>query len=192
MILSCIAALDEQMAIGKNNTLPWHLPADLRAYRATTMGKPMIMGRRTYQSIGRALPGRTSIVLTRDPTFQAPGCLVVHTLDDALAAAQKDTLTRHTHEAMIIGGAALFNELLPRADRMYLTVVHATVHGDTFFPGFDPKQWRTTHTEHTPADTQNTHATTLHVLDRTAPKPLTVHPNHTPATLPTILHPNPH
>lgn len=188
MILSCIAALDEEMAIGKDNTLPWHLPADLRAYRATTMGKAMIMGRRTYESIGRPLPGRTSIVVTRDTTFQAPGCIIVHSLDDALAAAEQDTRTRNTDEAMIIGGAGIFNELLPRADRMYLTVVHATFGGDTFFPGFDETQWRITHAHKTPADDANAFAMTLHVLERTAKKPLTVHPHHGPAPLPRILH----
>lgn len=187
MILSCIAALDEEMAIGKDNALPWYLPADLRMYRANTMGKAMIMGRRTYDSIGCALPGRTSIVLTHDTHFQAPGCLVVHTLDDAIAAAKKDSLERNTQEIMIIGGAGIFNELLPRADRMYLTVVHGTFSGDTFFPGFDATQWQITRSETSPANEKNSHAITLYVLDRTAEKPLAVHPHKAPAQLPSIL-----
>lgn len=187
MILSCIAALDEEMAIGKDNALPWYLPADLRMYRAHTMGKAMIMGRRTYESVGRPLPGRTSIVVTHDVHFAAPGCIIVHTLDDALAVAKKDSLERGTDEIMIIGGAGIFNELLPRADRMYLTVVHGTFSGDTFFPGFDENQWRVTRTESAPADEKNTHAITLYVLDRTAEKPLTVYPHKEPANLPEIL-----
>ena len=187
MILSCIAALDEEMAIGKDNALPWYLPADLRMYRANTMGKAMIMGRRTYDSVGRPLPGRTSIVVTRDVYFEAPGCLIVHTLDDALAVAEKDSLERGTDEIMIIGGAGIFNELLPVADRMYLTVIHGTFSGDTFFPGFDSTQWQITRSETTPADDKNTHSMTLYVLDRTTEKPLTVHPHQNPAKLPAIL-----
>ena|SRR5690554_1992734 len=187
MILSCIAALDQEMAIGKDNDLPWYLPADLRTYRATTMGKAMIMGRRTYESIGCPLPGRTSIIVTHNTDLKIPGCIVVHTLDDALTAAKKDSLERGTDEIMIIGGAGIFNELLPRADRLYLTVVHGTFSGDTFFPGFDANQWQITRSETTPADEKNSHAITLYVLDRTAEKPLTVHPHKKPAQLPSIL-----
>ena len=109
------------------------------------------------------------------------------TLDDALAVAEKDSLERGTDEIMIIGGAGIFNELLPRADRMYLTVIHGTFSGDTFFPGFDSTQWQITRSETTPADDKNTHSMTLYVLDRTTEKPLTVHPHQNPAKLPAIL-----
>lgn len=153
------------MAIGKDNALPWHLPADLRAFRKTTMGKPIVMGRRTFESIGKALPGRTNIVLSRDASFEATGCSVVHCVEAALAVAGP------VDELMVIGGAAIFAEFLDRAGRMYLTVVEGVFAGDVFFPAFDRAQWRVAGEERTAADARNPWDHTLFVLERVTPAP---------------------
>jgi len=134
MKISLIVAMGENRVIGVDNRMPWHLSADLKHFRKITMGKPLIMGRRTHESIGRPLPGRKNIVLTSDQGYAAPGCAVVHTLADALNEADAD-------EAMIIGGATLYKELLPKADRLYLTLIHREFAGDTFFPEFEWKEW---------------------------------------------------
>lgn len=135
MIISLIAAMDENRVIGLNNTLPWRLPADMRHFREVTMGKPVLMGRKTFESIGKALPGRRNIILTRDPDFQALGCEVAHTLEAALAAAAD------SEELMVLGGADLFAQLLPRASRLYLTEIHASFNGDAWFPAFNKQEW---------------------------------------------------
>ena len=135
-MISLIAALTPDHVIGKSNDLPWRIPDDLRHFKRTTRGKPVIMGRRNYLSIGRPLPERHNIIMTRDPDFRADGCTVTHSLDEALAAAGD------AEEIMIIGGAEIYREFLPRADRLYLTWVDTTVEGDTFFPALQSKQWR--------------------------------------------------
>lgn len=134
-IISFIVALTDDHVIGRDNQLPWHIPADLAHFRRMTTGKPVVMGRRTYESIGKPLPNRHNIVITRDTSFRAEGCTVVHSIEDALAAAGD------VPEIMVIGGAEIFNTLLPRADRLYLTYVHAEIEGDTFFPPLDPDAW---------------------------------------------------
>lgn len=135
MRVSLIAAMAENRVIGRNNQLPWRLSADLQRFKALTMGKPIIMGRKTWESIGRPLPGRTNIVVTRDASYQAEGCVVVHSVDQALkAAADSD-------EVMVIGGANLYQQLLERTDRLYLTQVKTKVEGDAWFPEFDMTQW---------------------------------------------------
>ena len=121
--------------IGRNNALPWRLPADLAHFKRVTMGHPIVMGRRTFESIGRALPGRKNIVLSRDGAYAAPGCTVVHSLEDAWKAASG------AEEVCVIGGTSLFEETLPIADVIHLTEVDAEVEGDTFFPPFDRRQW---------------------------------------------------
>jgi dihydrofolate reductase len=136
MKLAIIVATDEQGLIGRDNDLPWRLSADLQYFRKVTMGKPIIMGRQTHESIGRALPGRKNIVLTSDSQYQAEGCTVVHSLDAALAACDD------AEEAMVMGGASLYQQFLDKADRLYLTLVHATLEGDTWFPEWDAKQWQ--------------------------------------------------
>ena len=133
--ISLVVAMDRERVIGRDGTLPWHLPADLRHFRAITMGKPIIMGRRTHASIGRALPGRRNLVLTRDAAYDAPGCELCRTLDEALARVAD------VDEAMIIGGAALYRDALSRADRIYLTEVDAAVGGDVHFPPLDERDW---------------------------------------------------
>ncbi|CAL1241085.1 dihydrofolate reductase [Candidatus Methylocalor cossyra] len=135
MKLSLVAAMGENRAIGLHNRMPWHLPADLRRFRRLTWGKPVIMGRRTHESIGRPLPGRKNIVVSGNPDYRAPGCRVVHSLAEALREADAE-------EAMVIGGATLYRALLPRADRLYLTLIHRPFLGDTFFPEFDPRAFR--------------------------------------------------
>jgi dihydrofolate reductase len=136
------AAVAENGIIGRDNGLPWRLKSDLQHFRALTMGRPLLMGRKTYESIGRPLPGRTNIVLTRDPSFAAPGLVIAPDLARALDAARGDALRRGVGEIMVIGGAEIFAELMPQAARLEITRVHAEPQGDTWFPPIDPAVWR--------------------------------------------------
>lgn len=158
--VSLIAAMAENRVIGVNNTLPWRLPADLRHFRRLTTGHHVIMGRRNYESIGKPLPDRTNIVVTRNPDYRAPGCLVKHSLEDALAATNDDP------EVFVIGGAEIYRQALDRADRLYLTLVHAQVQGDTYFPPFDEKHWQEIGRERHEPDEKNPHACTFLIYDR--------------------------
>ncbi len=151
-MISIIAALAQNQTIGINNRLPWHLPADLQHFKKLTLGKPIIMGRKTYESIGKPLPGRRNIVISRNPQFTAPGCEVVPSLEAAL------TLTDSVEEVMIIGGAQLIAETLPLADRLYLTLIHQDFEGDCFFPDWNPQQWQQINREDHPADAANPYA----------------------------------
>ncbi|HVW66235.1 MAG TPA: dihydrofolate reductase [Candidatus Peribacteraceae bacterium] len=152
MLLSLIAAVSENNVIGKGGTLPWHLPADLAHFRALTTGKPVIMGRKTFASIGRPLPNRQNIILTRDETFQAEGCDIAHTLDDAIAMAEDGG----AGEAMVIGGEQIYQSAMSLATHMYLTLVHTYVEdGDAFFPEIDYRQWQETERVEHPADEEN-------------------------------------
>src|SRR5687768_9857959 len=137
MIISLIVAAGENNAIGKNNHLPWRLPDEMRHFKNTTMGHPVIMGRKTFESNDNPLPGRLNIVITRNMDFQAKGCAVVHSLDEALKEASKENI----EEVFVIGGEEIFRQALPIADRLYLTRVHYAFEGDTFFPAFDQKEW---------------------------------------------------
>ena len=136
MLIAIIAAMDCNRLIGDGDRLPWRLPADMRRFRALTIGKPIMMGRRTHESIGKVLPGRTNIVLSRNPDYRAAGCVVVANLDEALSVCDD------ADEPMVIGGAQLYAEALPRAHRMYLTLLHGSFSGDTRFPEYDHRQWR--------------------------------------------------
>ncbi len=147
--LTLIAALARNRVIGRDNRLPWHLPADLRFFKQTTMGKPLLMGRRTWESIGRPLPGRRMIVLSRDPAYHASGCTVARSLDEALEMAGA------TAEPMVIGGATLYRQTLPQAERLYLTVVEADIPGDAWFPEWDARDWRLVWEEAHPADAKH-------------------------------------
>jgi dihydrofolate reductase len=161
--ISLIVARAQNGVIGRDNALPWRLPSDLRRFKTLTMGKPMLMGRRTFESIGRALPGRVSLVLTRDPTWRAPGAVAVHSLDEALAQAGS------APELVVIGGAELFKLVLPLAERIYLTDVHAAIPGDTHFPELAPAEWRELeHSAHA-ADADHAHAMSFRTLERRAP-----------------------
>ena len=156
-----IAAVAHNYVIGKDGDLPWHLPADLKWFKAQTLGKPCLMGRRTLESFPAPLRGRRNIALTRQPGYEAPeGVEVAHSLDEALAMAGE------AQEVMILGGARVYEELMARADRFYLTVVHADVDGDTRFPPFDLAQWRVASVEHHGADARNAHAYSFYVLER--------------------------
>ena len=163
MRLSIIAALSSNNVIGRNNDLPWHLSTDLKRLKALTMGHHMIMGRKTYDSIGRPLPGRTFVVITRDPSFAAEGVKIVHSLEDAIQVAAGDD------EPFIAGGAQIFEQAIHRADRMYLTRVHAEVEGDTWFPDFDDvSEWQLTDAEHFDADEKNDYPFSFLTYDRVA------------------------
>lgn len=134
--ISLIVAVSSNHVIGKNNTLPWHLPEDLKRFRALTTGHCIIMGRKTYESLGRLLPDRTTVIVTRNPNFQVEGAIVVHSLADAVEVCENDT------EAFIIGGAELYQQGLQYAHKLYLTQVDATVEGDAFFPPIDAYIWQ--------------------------------------------------
>lgn len=137
-----VAAVAENGVIGLDGGMPWRLPGDLKHFRRTTLGKPVIMGRRTFDSIGRKpLPGRPNIVMTRDKNFRAGGVAVAADLEAALKLAREEAATLQVDEIAVIGGATLYGEALPRADRLYLTEVHATPEGDTHFPDFDRAAW---------------------------------------------------
>lgn len=150
MTLSFVVAMAQNRVIGRDNRLPWHLPADLRHFKRITLGKPVLMGRKTYESIGRPLPGRTNIVITRNTRYSAPGCRAVHSITEALDAADP------AGEVMVIGGASLFEQILGRAERIYLTLVHADAQGDVRFPEIDPGEWQEVQREDHPADENNT------------------------------------
>jgi dihydrofolate reductase len=158
--ISFVVAYDRKRAIGKDNRLPWRLPDDMRRVRQVTMGKPLIMGRRTWESIGRALPGRTSIVLTRDADFRCEGCLIARTPDDAL------TLAGDVPEIIVFGGAQVFRAFLDRVDQIYLTEVDADVGGDTHFPPLDPAEWDMVSREDHPADERHPYDFSFIVLVR--------------------------
>lgn len=136
MILSLIVAVAENGVIGRDGGLPWRLPGDMAHFKATTMGKPIVMGRKTWESLGRALPGRHNIVVTRDAAYVAEGASVANDLDVALS------LAGDVEEVMMIGGAQIYELALPRADRIYITRVHASPEGDTYFPDLDPGDWK--------------------------------------------------
>ena len=141
MKLSLICAMASNGIIGRNNGLPWQLPEDLKYFKTTTMGYSIIMGRKTWESIGQPLPGRTSIVVTRDADYVAEGAKVVHSIQDALRLAESIAIIDGTEEAFVIGGAALYATAMPIADRFHLTRVYAEVVGDTVISGFDESEW---------------------------------------------------
>lgn len=162
-MISIIVAMDRNRLIGRGNALPWHLPADLAHFKAVTMGKPILMGRKTYESIGRPLPGRHNIVITRNADFAAPGCTVVASVDAALAAAGA------VPEIMLIGGAQLYAELLPRVGRLYVTRIDAAFEGDAWFPALADGDWVETARSDHDADERNPYPYCFQVLDRRAP-----------------------
>jgi dihydrofolate reductase len=164
--LALIAAVAENRVIGRDTQLPWRLSTDLKRFKAVTWGKPVIMGRRTFLSIGRPLPGRTTVVVTRDRGFAAEGVLVAHDLDDALDKAEAAAAQMRASEIMVAGGAELYAQTLDLADRLYLTTVHAQPEGDALFPAIDEKEWRVILTDRLRASDRDEYATTYRVLDR--------------------------
>jgi dihydrofolate reductase len=161
MIISLIWAMDENRLIGVENRLPWKLPADMNWFRRHSLGKPIIMGRKTFDSFGgRPLPERTNIVVTRDKDYRAEGAVVVYSIEEALQAAGD------AEEVMIIGGASFYEQLLPRADRLYITVVHGEFEGDAWFPDFDMSEWQEFAREEHAVDEKNEYACTFLCLER--------------------------
>ena len=160
--LELVVAVAENDVIGRGNRLPWRLPADLRHFKNLTLGKPVLMGRRTYESIGKALPGRKNIVLSRSPGFSPGDCIVVKTLRDArLAAEDRPAL-------MVIGGAEIYRQCLPEANRIHLTLIHAVIaDGDTVFTGWRGPQWSESSRERHEADDKNEYAYSFITLERT-------------------------
>lgn len=162
--MAYVVAMDDNRLIGRDNDLPWRLPDDMAWFRRQTMGKPCIMGRKTYDSLPprfRPLPGRLNIVITRNVDYHAPGAIVVHSIEDALRAAGD------VEEIIIVGGAALFRRLMPVVDRLYLTQVHGMAEGDVFFPEYDRAQWRESFRQNHAVDDRHPYAFTWLILDRT-------------------------
>jgi dihydrofolate reductase len=155
VIVSILVAVAENGVIGVQGRLPWHLPLDLKRFKHLTVGHPMIMGRKTWESIGKPLPGRTSIVVTRNPGYVAAGAFVATSLEAALAACARDS------EAFVIGGEAVYADALPRAHRLYLTRVHAEVEGDAYFPNVDWEEWMLVGEERYEADPRHAFAFTF-------------------------------
>lgn len=165
--IAYVVAMDDNRLIGRNNDLPWRLPDDVRWFREKTMGKPCIMGRKTYDSLPerfRPLPGRLNIVVTRNTDYEAPGAVVVNSIEGALEAAGE------TEEVIIVGGADLFRRFMPQVNRLYLTRVHDAAEGDVFFPAYDIDEWQEVFREEHPADDRHSLAFTWFILDR-ASKP---------------------
>lgn len=171
MILSVIVAVAENGVIGREGGLPWHLSSDLKTFRRLTMGKPMIMGRRTFDSIGKALDGRDNIVVTRDPNFEVQGVSACPTLDEARTLARVLATTRGADEIMVIGGAAIYDAVMPDVYRIYFTRVHASPEGDRFFPTPDPDDWREVSREPLPQGPRDDFASTLIVYERVGTAP---------------------
>ena len=158
-MISIIAAIAENGVIGRDNTLPWKLPADLQYFKKVTMGHPIIMGRKNYEDIGRPLPGRQNIILTRDKTYRAEGCTVVHSLEEAIECAKNK-------EMFIVGGSEIYRLFLPHADRMYITHIHEPVEGNVLFPEYENSEWKQISNEPHQADEKNSMAYTFCVYER--------------------------
>ncbi|OOE61736.1 type 3 dihydrofolate reductase [Salinivibrio sp. IB282] len=159
MRVSLVAAMANDRVIGKNNQMPWHLPADLAWFKRTTLGYPVVMGRKTFESIGRPLPKRPNIVISRDPDYQPEGVTVVRSPEQAL-----ETVAEY-EEIMVIGGGTIYQAFLPRADRLYLTFIDLDVDGDTRFPQWG-EGWKKTEVGSHPVDDKNAHPITFTVWDR--------------------------
>ncbi len=157
MIVSAIVAVSQNGVIGKDNDLPWHLPTDMKYFKRTTLGHHVIMGRKNFLAMGRPLPGRTNVVITRNPTFTANGCLVVHSVEEALQRAERNG----EEEAFVIGGGEIYAASMALWDRLYLTRVEAEVEGDVFFPEWEESDWHKVHEESFPADEQNEYPFTI-------------------------------
>lgn len=160
-MISFIVAMDENRAIGKNNQLPWHLPEDLKFFKRTTMGHPIAMGRKTHESIGRALPGRENLIITRQSGYQAEGCKVFSTMDDFIQYCRKQN-----EEIFIIGGAEIFKETFNYVDRLYITLIHHEFEGDTYFPNFDLNDWMLVSSERGMKDEKNPYDYEFQIYDR--------------------------
>jgi len=163
MIISVIVAVSENNVIGKNGKIPWHLPQDLKYFKKTTMGHHIVLGRKTYESIGRPLPGRQNIVVTANQEYKAEGCMVVHSLGAAIATARMN----NENELFIIGGSSLYETMMPDAEKLYLTKVATTIEdGDAFFPDFDSRMWIEANSYPFLPDDEHKYAYTMIVYER--------------------------
>ncbi len=160
MIVSLIVAMDQNRVIGYNNRLPWHLPRELQYVKKTTMGHPIVMGRKNYESIGRPLPGRRNIVLTRNRTFTAPGCEIAYTVDDVYRMCKGEA------EIFIFGGEQIYKLFLPVANKLYLTKIHHSFPGDTFFPEIDTDEWKEVSATQGITDEKNPYTYYFHIYER--------------------------
>lgn len=163
---SMIVAMASNRVIGRNNKLPWYLPGDLQYFKAVTMGKPIVMGRKTYESIGKPLPGRLNIVVTRDHSWQAKNVSICHSIEDAYQLASSQSEIDGQEELMIIGGDQIYSSCLASVDRLYLTKVHADIEGDAFFPEVDWSQWKEIRREDFAAEDPNPYDYSFIVYDR--------------------------
>ncbi|MCB2194447.1 MAG: dihydrofolate reductase [Bacteroidetes bacterium] len=159
-MISIIVAVAENNVIGKDNSLIWHLPRDLKHFKETTSGHYIIMGRKTFESNGRPLPNRTNVIITRDKNYKAEGCIVVHSLEDAIKEAKEDS------EAFIIGGGVIYEMAMPLVDRIYLTKIHHKFEGDTYFPEINMDEWEVTEERFFEIDEKNKYPFTILTLDR--------------------------
>lgn len=159
--ISIAVATGENLAIGKNNQLLWHMPADLKFFKQTTSGHTVIMGRKTFDSVGKPLPNRRNIVITRDADLKIEGAEVVNSLDEALAITQTEE-----KPVFIVGGAEIYRQALPKTDRLYLTTIHHNFDADTFFPDFDRSEWTVISSDPHKADEKNKYDYTFEVLER--------------------------
>jgi len=159
-VLSLIWAMDRNHLIGNDNTLPWKLPADMAWFKKSTMGKPILMGRKTYESIGRPLPGRTNLILSRQTGLQIKGCVVAHSL------AEAQSFVPDADEMMVMGGAEIYALLFDQAERLYITEIDAEFEGDTWFPEFDRSQWKETLRQPHQADEKNNYPYAFIILER--------------------------
>ena len=165
-VIALVVAMAENGAIGRGGDLPWRLSSDMRYFRKITMGKPVIMGRRTFKSLPRVLHGRLNVVLTRDQGFVAPDAVMAHSLEEGLAAARASAGRTRVDEIMVIGGEDVFREVLPQAHRIYLTEVHASPEADTWFPALDEGEWREVSRERHEAGPRDEYAFSFVVLER--------------------------
>jgi dihydrofolate reductase len=160
-MISLMLAMDENRVIGSNNELPWHLPADLKYFKEKTMGHPIVMGRKTFESIGRVLPGRENVIVTRNKDFKAEGCTILHTIDEVINFA--DAADK---EVFVIGGAEIFEGILPATDRMYITEIHHVFEGDTYFAEINPDEWEITSVIPGVIDEKNIYSHRFVIYDR--------------------------
>ena len=162
MIISLLVAMDEKRGTGKDGKLPWRLSSDLKRFKALTMGHHIVVGRKTFESIGKPLPGRRTVVVTRNPGFRPEGCLIAGSVQEAIGIAQANGET----EAFVIGGSDIYAQAIDVADRIYLTQVHAEVDADTFFPELDRDSWVEKESSYQPIDDRNQYAITFGLLER--------------------------
>ncbi|WP_099362819.1 dihydrofolate reductase [Fredinandcohnia onubensis] len=160
-MISLLVAMDRNQLIGKDNDLPWRLPADLAYFKRVTMGHPIIMGRKTFDSIGRPLPGRENIIVTRDTSYEAEGCKVIHSIEEIVSMNQQTD-----QELFVIGGAEIFKEILPHSDRLYITEINEEFKGDTYFPTFDKSKWKVISEEQGIKDEKNPYDYTFLVYEK--------------------------